>query len=340
MRYEDERYVRLYVRDTTTWKLLPWQAKCLLPLILRKLDRAGIADVGADATKGIAALVDVPVDFVAAALPELVGQGVFVLTGGQLVMPKYTTAQEARQSDKVRQQERRARARAAALGESENVSSNVTHRDGPSRTVTERHTESHAVTGGHTPSHEVTPYRTVPSRAEPPTPSGVGAGEDEDDRPVPAVDCSTVEHPNAPPVVPADVLIYALRRGSDGRIDAMGSPSQMIALRDLCAGMHPAPVTEADMVMLGEAWLAGAAISWCQNPPPSIRTLLAKGGEHLVAGVQDARRWQASRAPVRSPHPAAPAPPVRVVAPSLTHEQIVAKAAELRAQTPWRRNVG
>ena len=28
MRWEDERWVRLYTRDTVNWKLLPWQSKC------------------------------------------------------------------------------------------------------------------------------------------------------------------------------------------------------------------------------------------------------------------------------------------------------------------------
>ena len=65
MRWEDERYVRLYTRDTATWKLLPWQAKCLLPLLLRKMDRAGTAEVGEPAGEGIAALTDMPLELVA-----------------------------------------------------------------------------------------------------------------------------------------------------------------------------------------------------------------------------------------------------------------------------------
>jgi hypothetical protein len=38
MDWANERYVRLFVRDTTTWKLLPWQSRLLLPAILRKLE--------------------------------------------------------------------------------------------------------------------------------------------------------------------------------------------------------------------------------------------------------------------------------------------------------------
>jgi hypothetical protein len=62
MDWHDERYVRLYTRDTVNWKLMGWQARCLMPLLLRKADRAGCVDVGEDGAEGIAALVDIPVE--------------------------------------------------------------------------------------------------------------------------------------------------------------------------------------------------------------------------------------------------------------------------------------
>ena len=114
MRWDDERYVRLYTRDTTTWKLLSWQAKCLLPLLLRKVDRAGIADVGDEHALGIAALTDMPLELVAAALAGphgLVERGVLVFRGPLLLIPNFAPAQEARASDAQRQREHRARAR-------------------------------------------------------------------------------------------------------------------------------------------------------------------------------------------------------------------------------------
>ena len=114
MRWDDERYVRLYTRDTTTWKLLSWQAKCLLPLLLRKVDRAGIADVGEEHALGIAALTDMPLELVAAALAGphgLVERGVLIFRGPLLLIPNFGPAQEARASDAQRQREHRARAR-------------------------------------------------------------------------------------------------------------------------------------------------------------------------------------------------------------------------------------
>jgi hypothetical protein len=48
MDYANERYVRLYTRDTTTVKLLGWQGRLVWWSLLRKLDRidAGLADRG------------------------------------------------------------------------------------------------------------------------------------------------------------------------------------------------------------------------------------------------------------------------------------------------------
>ncbi len=152
VRFEDERYVRLFTRDTATWKLLPWQSKCLLPLLLRKLDRAGIADVGGEGLEGlegIAALVDLPLEIVEAGMPALLKRGVFTLSDGRLLMPNFLAAQEARSSDKLRAQEHRERVRVRALVGQPTIpvaAPIVTVRDGESRCVMIRHTASHGVT--------------------------------------------------------------------------------------------------------------------------------------------------------------------------------------------------
>ena len=46
MNWEDERYVRLYVRDTGDWCALSWDAQALLMHLLRKTDRSGIVQLG------------------------------------------------------------------------------------------------------------------------------------------------------------------------------------------------------------------------------------------------------------------------------------------------------
>lgn len=143
LRWDDERYVRLYTRDTVTWKRLTWQGRAMLPLILRKLDRAGIADLGEDAVDGLAALTDIPREVCMAGLASLLDLKVFCVHGTTLVAPKFIEAQEAPKSDRIRQQEKRGRDRSEM-----------------SRNVTSRHEMSR-------PSQNVTPSLAVPSLAVP-----------------------------------------------------------------------------------------------------------------------------------------------------------------------------
>ena len=105
--------MRVYTRDTATWKLLPWQGRALLPLILRKLDRAGVADLGEAETpaEAVAALVDLPEEVCAVGLPALLKRGVLVLQGGRLWAPKFVEAQECASTPAQRQRESRGRAR-------------------------------------------------------------------------------------------------------------------------------------------------------------------------------------------------------------------------------------
>jgi hypothetical protein len=158
MQWEDERYVRLYTRDTATWKLLPWQAKCLLPILMRKLDRRGVADVGDEGLAGVAALTDMPLELVEAAWPELVKRGVFTFNEGCVTMPNYVAAQEARASNAERQRKYRE-------GRREN-SAEKPHES--NATVTARNAELHDVT-------KVTPSLAQPSLAQPSLASGEAA---------------------------------------------------------------------------------------------------------------------------------------------------------------------
>ncbi len=46
LKWDDERYVRLYTRDTSTWLRLTWEGRFVLMALLRKLDRSGNLDLG------------------------------------------------------------------------------------------------------------------------------------------------------------------------------------------------------------------------------------------------------------------------------------------------------
>lgn len=121
MRFEDEQYIRLYKRDTTTWLMLNWQGRCILPLIFRKLDRAGLLDLGEDGYDALAAHIQVPIEVVEEGMKSILRRNALVLReDGLLVAPRFIDAQEAKQSDKARQKSARERARdiaaAAAKG--------------------------------------------------------------------------------------------------------------------------------------------------------------------------------------------------------------------------------
>lgn len=167
MRWEDERYVRLYTRDSPEWLALSWHARGLLALIMRALDRAGILKVGRLGLKGVAVAVHAPWADIEVPLLELLDDGclVFDETSQSVVMPNFMAAQDAPQSDAARKRASRERALASAMAPrpSGHVSGpQVTTSDAQSQSVTDSHVQSRSVTSGHS-----VPSRAVPSRAEP-----------------------------------------------------------------------------------------------------------------------------------------------------------------------------
>lgn len=157
MDWSNERYCRLYIRDSVTWSLWPWEARALFVFILRKVDRAGILDLGGhDPAEAIAAVSGMPLDVVEAHLPALLKSKAIEIGATAMVMANYIEAQEATSSDKQRQSESRARRRDRAR-----AGSPVTERDETSRGVTDSHDGSQRVTLNRT-----VPSQAVPSRTE------------------------------------------------------------------------------------------------------------------------------------------------------------------------------
>jgi hypothetical protein len=153
----DERFVKLYSRNTPDWLVLSFEAQALIALIMRVLDRAGVLDLGRQGKRGVAIAIGHPHRWatIEPALDELLANGdpqaPFVLAGNKLVMRNFLEAQSAKQSDRVRQQESRARRRdiAAAVAAGIVEPSHVTSRDDESQDVTESHDRSREVTIGH-----------------------------------------------------------------------------------------------------------------------------------------------------------------------------------------------
>lgn len=179
MNFEDEPYVRLYVRDTKTWLRLEFEGQCVLMFLLRKLDKAGVLDGMDELVSDVALVTRVPEAIVAIGMPRLLRWGVFQLVGNRLIMPNYLQAQNAIRTDKARQRDMREKRLAQARL--------VTPRDGA---VTLRDETSREPTPDDAASQDVTLYSTdlcstglseSPERA----PAHVATGEPKPDTPEP-----------------------------------------------------------------------------------------------------------------------------------------------------------
>ena len=202
MNWEDEHFVKLYTRDTTTWKLIGWQARTVLMHILRKVDRAGVLDLGGvSGEEAICAVADLPEEVVKPGLEKLLAKKVVTICDNALLIPNFVEAQEAKQSDKSRQRNSRAKRRAGVTPRDKKPPPHDP-RDGPSQNVTPGHETGQNVTSGHVESHPVT-LRLEETRLEetPPVGGGCARAHDPPDSPPPPSAASPPE--GAPPKPPA-----------------------------------------------------------------------------------------------------------------------------------------
>lgn len=149
MDWSNERWVKLYTRDTMTAVRMGWQGRALLHELLRKVDRAGCMDGVVSPVADLSAITGLPEDVVEIGLDRLTrkvseeDQPTVELNGQRLVIPNFIEAQESAKSDKQRQKDLRERRRA------EFMSRNVT---APSQNVTNSHGVSRGVTACHAAS--------------------------------------------------------------------------------------------------------------------------------------------------------------------------------------------
>lgn len=214
MNFEDESYVRLYIRDTNTWLRLGFEGQAVLMFLLRKLDRAGVLDGIEDLFPDVALFAGVPLELVKLGLPRLLDRGVLVSDGGRLVMPNYVHAQNCSKSDRARQLESRAKR------------ASVTNRDQPSQNVTERHDSLENVTKCHSYLSVAKPSQTQDA------PLSAGAA-----RPSLFADSSKTEAPRAEPANQNDDCLRPQTRGEPG---AASDGSTVVAV----PSEHPGASTE------------------------------------------------------------------------------------------------
>src|SRR5688572_18187943 len=102
MNWSDERYVRLFTRDTLNWKRMGWQARCVLVMLMRRVDRSGVLELG-DGWKveDLAEVLDLPAHVCVSGYKKLKATGTVTASGFPpgIALPNFLEAQETRQTD-------------------------------------------------------------------------------------------------------------------------------------------------------------------------------------------------------------------------------------------------
>jgi hypothetical protein len=173
MNFEDESYVRLYVRDTKTWLRLGFEGQCVLMFLLRKLDKAGVLDGMDDLDSDVSLVTGVPRGIVMVGIPLLLRWGVFLHIGNRLVMPNYLTAQNAIRTDKARQrnmrEKRLSQARLVTPRDADITPRDEVSRESPSGHATSRDDRLYSASLHSAPLHCAEDPERAPSEPEPPS---------------------------------------------------------------------------------------------------------------------------------------------------------------------------
>lgn len=112
MNWSDEKYVKVYTRDTLTWRSWGWQARTVFLHLARKLDGAGLIEVGRmDPVDALALQLDLPREVVAAGLPQILECGTAELVPAAVLVPNWVEAQEATKFEAAKKRDQRERAR-------------------------------------------------------------------------------------------------------------------------------------------------------------------------------------------------------------------------------------
>lgn len=92
--WANERYVRVYTRDTAEQLCWPWEARAIWWLLIRKADRSGMLPVPAKlGVRGLAALISMPVEVVEVGLAALLEDGCVRAVPDGYLIPNYIEAQ-------------------------------------------------------------------------------------------------------------------------------------------------------------------------------------------------------------------------------------------------------
>ena len=182
MDWSNERYVRLYVRDTRTWLKLRWEGQCLFMLLIRKIDRAGILDDIEEPVEDLSLMTGFPEEHVKEGIKSLISLGVVQINNNQLIVPNFLEAQETSKTDAQRQREYREKRRDKARSQNKSNASQNSSEVSQDNAVESRNKTKplQVVTTGHNRSQPVTPTSADPDPDPDPDPGLTSADPDPD----------------------------------------------------------------------------------------------------------------------------------------------------------------
>lgn len=110
MDWADEHYVKLYTRDSLTWKTWHWEARTVFLHLVRKVSSSGFIEVGTmEPAAALALQLDLPLQVVAPGLGQLLACGTAELVDRAILLPKFVEAQEAKKSEAQKKRDYRER---------------------------------------------------------------------------------------------------------------------------------------------------------------------------------------------------------------------------------------
>lgn len=352
MNWNDEGYVRIYRRNTTDLIAMGWEARSLFWELLRHADRSGCLEFGKHGLRGLARLIDMPIEIVERNIPVLLDDGCVRSTERGIVIPNYQPAQEASRSDRVRKAEERARKRESALASAFDrfVPDPSTPRPALAaghetvtaghETVTPGHEESQAVTPSHERSRNVTQCQisvpdlsAVPPRAHAHeaggTDHGLDAGAKVGATPAPAEVEPRRFELGASAERAVEVYGDALAEALGHRVAIPSERSVRMAICD-AVNVHARP----ESLSAGLAWLRAAVLAWVADVPADKRAYTAGWApKRFVAWLNERGGFTQT-----APRPAAPAvelPVVEGAAPPTPEEleRLLGAVEEIRSGT-------
>lgn len=137
MDFANERYVRLYCRDSTEWKRLKFEGQAVWMLLYRKADRSGVLQLaGLEPWEAAALHCAIPELIAKIGVERILERGWAVHDGDRLVFPRYAEANETPKSNAQRLRESRARRALTRI-----ASQTTQNESQPTQRDTRRHAE-------------------------------------------------------------------------------------------------------------------------------------------------------------------------------------------------------